>query len=240
MAWAARPAPGRTGTAVGACRTGPGPGPHVNPDGVTEPRPAEAGIDLYWLPLGAGGHSVRWNGRVYEAVVSRLERRAAAPLFHSALVVRLPPDRYVIEMTPAWITSGADRGVVAEGPVGSRWVGRLRLFRYEVRCWPDGAIGDVGEAVDSPHQLSADPRRCRRLLALLPCVPAPVWGRDELHTGEMWNSNSVTSWALVRAGLDLQGVCPPAGGRAPGWNAGLVVGRRESMVAGAEVAEQQQ
>lgn len=23
-------------------------------------------IDLYWLPLGAGGHSVRWNGRLYE------------------------------------------------------------------------------------------------------------------------------------------------------------------------------
>ena len=26
-----------------------------------------AGIDLYWLPLGAGGHSVRLNGKVYEA-----------------------------------------------------------------------------------------------------------------------------------------------------------------------------
>jgi hypothetical protein len=23
-------------------------------------------IDLYWLPLGASGHSVRWNGRVFE------------------------------------------------------------------------------------------------------------------------------------------------------------------------------
>jgi hypothetical protein len=25
-----------------------------------------ARVDLLWLPLGAGGHSVRWNGRVYE------------------------------------------------------------------------------------------------------------------------------------------------------------------------------
>ena len=29
-------------------------------------------VDLYWLPLGAGGHSVRLNGRVFEAVASRL------------------------------------------------------------------------------------------------------------------------------------------------------------------------
>jgi hypothetical protein len=34
--------------------------------------PSRASIDLYWLPLGAGGHSVRLNGRVYEAVAARL------------------------------------------------------------------------------------------------------------------------------------------------------------------------
>ena len=28
---------------------------------------SEPGVDLYWLPLGAGGHSVRLNGRVFEA-----------------------------------------------------------------------------------------------------------------------------------------------------------------------------
>ena len=38
---------------------------------------SESFVDLYWLPLGAGGHSVRWNGRVFEAVVSRLQRRPA-------------------------------------------------------------------------------------------------------------------------------------------------------------------
>jgi hypothetical protein len=31
--------------------------------------------DLYWLPLGAGGQSVRLNGRVFEAVAARLARR---------------------------------------------------------------------------------------------------------------------------------------------------------------------
>jgi hypothetical protein len=43
------------------------------------------GVDLYWLPLGAGGHFVRLNGRVYEALAARLQRRPARDLYHSAL-----------------------------------------------------------------------------------------------------------------------------------------------------------
>ena len=35
---------------------------------------SESGVDLYWLPLGAGGRSVRLNGRVFEALAARLER----------------------------------------------------------------------------------------------------------------------------------------------------------------------
>ena len=42
-----------------------------------------SGIDLYWLPLGAGGHFVRLNGIAYEAVVARLERRPVCNLYHS-------------------------------------------------------------------------------------------------------------------------------------------------------------
>ena len=64
------------------------------------PTPASrpsAAVDLYWLPLGAGGHSVRLNGRVYEAVVARLERRPRRDLYHSALVVHVPEGRFVIE-----------------------------------------------------------------------------------------------------------------------------------------------
>jgi hypothetical protein len=44
-------------------------------------------LDLYWLPLGAGGHSVRFNGRVYEALVARMERRSRCDLYHSAVEV---------------------------------------------------------------------------------------------------------------------------------------------------------
>jgi hypothetical protein len=191
--------------------------------------PPEAGVDLYWLPLGAGGHSVRLNGRVYEALAARLERREVCDLYHSALVVCVPEGRYVIEQTPIPARGGADRGVVGEGAVGSNWMRRMRIFRYEIHCWRDGKIADAAEAVESPRRLTNDPRSARRLLALAPYVPTPVWGRDELHAGEMWNSNSVIAWLIARSGLDADKIEPPAGGRAPGWNAGLVIARRHQM-----------
>ncbi len=186
-----------------------------------------ARIDLYWLPLGAGGHSVRLNGRVYEAVAARWQRRPACDLYHSALEVHVPDGRFVIEQAPVRDADGADRGVVAEGPVGQRGAARFRLFRYEVRRWRDGVIPDVAEAVASPRALSDDVHQARRLLDLVPSVPTPVWGRDEHGTGEMWNSNSVVSWLLVRAGIEAESIPLPAGGRAPGWQAGLVVARRQ-------------
>lgn len=65
------------------------------------------------------------------------------------------------------------------------------------------------------------------MLDLVSSVPTPVWGRDELHTGEMWNSNPVTSWLIARGGIDAAPIHPPAAGRAPGWAAGLVVAVRE-------------
>jgi hypothetical protein len=184
-----------------------------------------ASVDLYWLPLGAGGHSVRLNGKVFEAVAARLGHRTSQDLYHSALVVVVPDGRFVIEQAPAQ-ANGEERGVVGQGPVGARFAGRLRLFRYEVRRWRDGVIPDVDEAVDSPKRLSDDPTVARRVLEQVGWVPTPVWGRDELRTGEMWNSNSIISWILVRAGIDLEEVHPPTGGRAPGWHAGLVVAAR--------------
>jgi hypothetical protein len=49
-----------------------------------------SGIDLFWLPLGAGGRSVRFNGIVFEALSAKLGRRPRSDLYHSALDVRLP------------------------------------------------------------------------------------------------------------------------------------------------------
>jgi hypothetical protein len=191
---------------------------------------SKPGVDLYWLPLGAGGHSVRLNGRVYEAVAARLERRPPCDLYHSALVVRVPEGRFVIEQAPVRDSNGEERGVVVEGSVGSRWAGRFRLFRYEVRRWRDGVIPDIREAVESPQQLTVDPLLAQHVLDLVPAVPKLVWGRDESQAGEMWNSNSLTSWLIARSGLHVESVHPPAGGRAPGWRAGLVVARRQQLV----------
>lgn len=186
-----------------------------------------ASVTLYWLPLGAGGHFVRLNGRVFETVGAVVHRRRRCDLYHSALEVRLGDDRFVIEQGPVWNTDVTERGVVCEGPVGSRWLARSRLFRYEVRCWRDGVIPDAAEAVASPCLLSSDPVCARRLLELVPEVPRATWGRDELGTGDMWNSNSLISWLLARSGHDVPAVALPPGGRAPGWDAGLVVAARQ-------------
>jgi hypothetical protein len=94
-----------------------------------------AGVELYWLPLGAGGWFVRMNGRIWEAVHARLEHRRPLDLYHSALVVRVPEGRFVVEN--CWPIPNADspsRGVLVEGPVASRWMGSWRVFRYEVGC----------------------------------------------------------------------------------------------------------
>ena len=186
-------------------------------------------VDLYWLPLGAGGHSVRVNGKVYEAIAARLTRRAPCDLYHSALEVRVGDAVYAIEQGPVLPRSNDDRGVVAVGPVGARWAGRLPLFRYEVRVWRGGIIPDVAEAVASPLRLVADDSTAQRLLRAVRLVPTPVWGRDELGTGEMWNSNSVIAWALSQSGIDASAIQPPLGGRAPGWHAGVTVARRSSF-----------
>lgn len=189
------------------------------------------GVDLYWLPLGAGGHSVRLNGRVYEAVAARLQRRRPLALYHAALRVEVPEGSFVIEQAPVRDGRGAERGVVAEGPFASRRAARFRLFRYEVRRWRGGVIPDAAEAVESPRRLTRDPAVARRLLELVPAAPTAVWGRDELGAGEMWNSNSLIAWLLARAGLPAASIEPPAGGRAPGWHAGVVVAGRAAAAA---------
>ena len=114
----------------------------------------------------------------------------------------------------------------ATGAVGSRWLRPWRLFRYEIRCWRGGVIPDLAFARGGRRRLSDDPIVAQRVLDAVAAAPTPVWGRDELGTGEMWNSNSLISWSLEAAGLATGAIRAPAGGRAPGWDAGLVVARR--------------
>jgi hypothetical protein len=197
-------------------------------DDVLGPAAEPATVELYWIPLGAGGvRTVQLTGRLVEGLLARRQHRAPCTLYHAALVVHLAARSIAIEMAPAWRTEGRDeRGVVATGPVGLAALGRSRWFRYEVRCWAGGAIPDLAEAVGGPHRLDLDPAGVRRLVGVLPEVPRLTWGRDEVGAGEMWNSNSVVAWALARSGHDPGDGGLPPGGRAPGWDAGRVVAAR--------------
>lgn len=183
-------------------------------------------VDLYWIPLGAGAHLVKISGTVFDAIAALLGHRPRCDLYHSALVIDVPEGRFVVEQAPVPNLDRDQRGVVAEGPVGTRWAGRFRIFRYEIRRWRGGTIPDAASAIASPVRISADLSVARRILDVLPSIPTPVWGRDELGTGEMWNSNSVISWALACGGAEVETIRCPAGGRAPGWNAGLGVASR--------------
>jgi hypothetical protein len=184
------------------------------------------GVDLYWIPLGAGTSVVRLNGKVYEACCALLRWRRPRDLYHSALIATVCGERFTIEMTPVPPGAGDGRGVVAGGSVGAQPLGRFRLFRYELRCWRNGTIPDEVYAIGGPVRVTDDASKARAIVDLMPRVPTPVWGRDALETGEMWNSNSVVSWLLATAGLDMASIQPPKAGRAPGWGAGLVVAAR--------------
>lgn len=186
------------------------------------------GIDLMWIPLGAGGWFVRFNGRVWEALQAWREGRSPMDLYHSALEVHVPDGRYVVENAwPIPDRRGASRGVVVEGPVFSRWLGRLRMFRYEVRCWPEGTIPDASWAVGGRTRITRDVQVAQRALEGLSSMPPRVWGRRIPEADDMWNSNSTISWALTRSGVEMADLSPPPGGRAPGWEAGICVARTE-------------
>ena len=204
------------------------PQPALNAHPETEPS-----LDLYWIPLGAGQRLVQTSGKIYERLAAIAARRPPRDLYHSALVATTAEGRVTIEMAPQPDDRGrSDRGVVAEGAVGSRWLRRMRVFRYEVRRWPHGDIPDIAYAVASPIRVTDDSERIREVLELVPLVPTPVWGRDELALGEMWNSNSVVSWVLTQADLiDVVGE-PPGNGRAPGWDSGVAAARRASAMTG--------
>jgi hypothetical protein len=191
---------------------------------------APSGVDLYWLPLGAGGRVVPRCGRAYERLSALRQHRPAQPLFHAALEVTHGGTRWVVEMAPAWNDPGHDHGVVQSGPVGLRPLGRFAAFRYEVRCWPDGTIPDLAWAVDGAQRLSDDDEVASALLERLHDVPPLTWGRDEIGAGDMWNSNGMVAWLLASSGLEAD-LVPPRGGRAPGWSSGLRLARASSRTA---------
>ena len=191
---------------------------------------SDARVDLWWLPVGAGGHVVIHTSRWWEAYRACRERRPAGPLFHAALEVFTGGGRHVIEMAPAWglPDDAAAVPAVVSGPVGSPWLGRSRLFRYEVRCWPEGRIPDRDFATCPPTALPLPATDAAALVRRVARAPRHTWGRDPAGVGDMWNSNSLVSWLLQTSGVDAAALRPPDGGRAPGWAAGIAVAARRS------------
>ena len=199
---------------------------------------AHSAVDLYWIPLGAGGHCVRFNGRVFEALEAARQHRQRCDVYHAALVVELDGDRYTIEIAPSPNADEASRGVVATGAVGSRYARlaapvSLRDPLLARRVNPRSRLG--GRRPPPAHQRSTDrppatrPHRDRAHARL---------GTRRARSGREWNSNSDDRLAdRHRRSVDRD-LRPPPRGRAPGWDAGLEVARRSEASSGSEPAEQ--
>ena len=128
---------------------------------------AKLGVDLYWLPLGAGGYSVRLNGRVFEAIAATVGRRDRRDLYHSALVVRVPTAAYIIEQGPVRDVlrdpqHPYTRGLLASLPGVGRG-DRLRPI--------DGAVPMLGAF---PSGCTFHPRCADRFDVCASAVPGPV------------------------------------------------------------------
>ena len=179
-------------------------------------------VDLYWIPLGAGagGALVRLSGRTYEAMVAAREAPGAVRSVPLRACSRVDGVTTTIEMAPVWVQRG-ERGVVAEGPWarGSSGTPASSATRCGAGAAARSPTPRPPAAVRNQWRTTAPP--ARRLLGLVAEFPVCTWGRDELYVGEMWNSNSLVSWLLARAGLWTSDLGPPRGGRAPGWDAGL-------------------
>lgn len=184
--------------------------------------------DLYWMPVGAGTSRFQQTTlALWETIEAARCRRPRARLYHSALKLRLNGQSYTVELTPA--PGSGSVPPAATGPVGFRGADRLRLFRYALQCLPGEALPDEQWAVGSPVRLSGDCTVLQRMFDLAPHVPTCVWGRRVRGTTEMWTSDSVIAWLLVRAGIETTALVPPRGGRAPGWLAGIQLARVASQ-----------
>ena len=98
--------------------------------------------------------------------------------------------RFVIEMAPVRDTDGMQRGVVAEGPVGALWAARLRIFRYEIRCWRGGVIPDMTKRSRARGAYLTMPTSCNvcspsylRFRRASGVATSSRWGDVELELG---------------------------------------------------------
>ena len=85
---------------------------------------------------------------------------------------------------PQWVLCARTPKLPVVG-AAARSVTSSALGRPHPGCWGGGP---------KPRTLSSDTAVARRVVEALREIPTPVWGRDELDTGEMWNLNSAIAW----------------------------------------------
>ena len=98
------------------------------------------GVDLYWLPLGAGGHSVRLQWSPIRGAVAAFEREGA--MTSTTLRRGAGAKGPVRDRDDAGDGRVAERATVRSPAVrsGAAVLGWSTLFRYEVRRWLGGEI----------------------------------------------------------------------------------------------------
>jgi hypothetical protein len=126
-------------------------------------------VELYWIPLGAGGHCVRFNGRVFEAIQAAYQHRPRCDLYHAALTVELGHDRYTIRAAtgraqerPRAAADRRDRG--CSGGAASREYGdgRSVMMQQSVGGWPaQQRLVQLGSQISERVARAKRPRRLR-------------------------------------------------------------------------------
>jgi hypothetical protein len=173
----------------------------------------KASIELYWLPLGAGGWFVRLNGRIWEAIHAQRKHRRPLDLYHTALIVRVPEGRFVVEN--CWPIPNAD-GPAPQRAGGGAGVeppaGPLADVRYESAAGETASSPNAGEAVASPQLLSQDSVVAHRLLDLVGSLPNPVWGPAKNLTPPMVLSVGGPTTLIAPGQLDNAGGAETKGG----------------------------
>lgn len=107
-------------------------------------------LDLHWLPLGAGGRSVRVNGRVFEALAAAREHRPRRDPYHAALTAHhdvwgrdelRAGEMWTSNSVVAWVLAGAGLAAGVALPHHGRapgWDAGLRVAAQPgtIGAWP--------------------------------------------------------------------------------------------------------
>jgi hypothetical protein len=111
---------------------------------------SQASIELYWLPLGAGGWFVKLNGRIWETIHARRERRRACDLYQ-------PPWSCASPRAGLWSRTAGPSPTPTAQPAACSWKARCSAAGWDAggcsatRC----AAGQMGASSTPAKQWPA-------------------------------------------------------------------------------------